>query len=1061
MKWFLFLLKRRQTTDDRPWTTEFVQLTTDDGRQITDLGSLLMFQKIIMQWSVARRQWSFLCLSFACCIMPSFSIYAQHGAEELIQLSDKLIIDGNIDSAAVLLTSAGSIYEEQKEYEDAILCYVKSARHHSYFSVREDAERLLEKAYSIIRKEEVQDPAVIAKVHLIHATHLYMGTWYDSARVELKHAFDLLRKDSVRNLVDISENYILLGKLEYFQNGNYQKSIQILLKALEMLDNRIDEYPYQFWNIYKWLGVNYSSLRDFDQSIGYLQTAVNIILTHYAPYHIYESNVLLSYGGALSYMDKDEEAIKKYKRIETILEHSDVNDPLIRSFMYSNLAMALDSDSTLDESIAYMHKAEEIWMASLDTQNVEVGTLYYNLGDSYNEAGKHRIALNYFKKTLAIEKKYLGMHNPEVAQDYRRIAWCFKNIEELDSALFYIQQSLQAIDPLFTSDKIIDNPTTVEVPLYHELYRSLSDKAEILFDYYERSSQSKYLQYALDTYVILAELLDYTNTRFDFDNSRLLLKERAYDKYRKGIKVACKLGAVTNQKKYYELAWNFAEKSKYSMLTEAFVAHQVSKFDNIPDEILERERALKEEYTREEQKLWKLQHRERDSSISYVDLQNHVFELKQNYVKFQEEIKEQYPDYFRLKYDNSVKTPSELQTHLSPSMACLMYVMMDSSIIIFTVTQDTFTVGEYAPQWLFSDSLTQYIQAVRSNQSDLKVFHSFSYKLFQDLLGTPLAYTRKVDRLILIPDGKLGYLPFDVLLTSEGNASMTYRDLPYVIRDYSLNYAYSSTLWINNMLEDIAVNTSYVGFAPSYDNVSWGDSSYEERNASEFSLAPLKGIYNEVSFAGKLFQGRTYLREQATEDRLKSLNRKPAILHLATHTLIDDVNPLQSRFILSRTDSSAEEDGYLKVFEIYNMRLDSRLAVLSACDTGIGKLYRGEGMMSLSRAFMYAGCPSILTSLWRAKDEPTRQIVQSFFEHIKEGKPKDLSLREAKLSYLSQADPLQAHPANWGTWVIIGSPQRITFQYLSQLGLIPIYILGLLVLVGILVFIRKRLSGNI
>jgi len=984
-------------------------------------------------------------------------LHAQQDAYELTLKAKTLIIEGYVDSAARNMGRAGGIYENYGIYDKAILSYVKGAKYSSYFSFGEEAEQMLENAYTILNKKEIQNPVALANVYHTHATKLYMGGWYDSARVELNRSFTPLRQDSIQNIENIAENYLLLGKLEFFQNGNYQKSIQLLRKALELLGEDKEKNPHLFWDIYKWLGVNYSSLRDFDQSISYLQASVNIIRSYYAPYHIYESNVLLSYGGTLSEMGNNAEALDKYKRIETILARSKIQDPRIRSFTYSNIAKAMDADSTLiDKSIAYTHKAEEIWLQEIDTQNVEVGTLYYNLGDSYSRRGNHQKSLNYFKKALTVEKYYLGMHNPEVAQDYRRIAWSYKNLGQLDSSLFYMQKSLQAIDPTFKSNEISKNPMTKEVLLYYELYLTLSDKADFLVDYFKITSQTTYLLHAIGTYRVLADLLDYINTRYDFDNSRLLLKKRAHNIYKKGIQAALLLGELTDQQKYYELAWIFAEKSKYSLLKEAFAAHQVSNFKNIPNELLETERNLKEEYTREEQKLWKLQHRERDSSQSPIELQNDVFELKQNYARFQEQIKTEYPDYFRLKYDISVITPTDLQEHLTPSTACLLYYVMDSSLVIFTVNQDTFSVGEYEYQWLLSDSLTIFIQAIRDNQSDLRSFYNFSYKLYQDLIKTPLSSTNGVDRIILIPDGKLGYLPFDVLLMSETNKKISYKDLPYAIQRYSLNYAYSATLWLNNVQENISVNTSYIGFAPDYDQVGQEEPGDKTNNSSVQSLPALEGIYQEVSFAGKLFSGKTYLRDQATEYRLKRIKKHPAILHLAAHTLIDDTNPLQSRFIFSRIDTTVKDDGDLKVYEIYNMRLNSKLAVLSACNTGIGKLYRGEGMMSLSRAFMYAGCPSILTSLWRAKDIPTRQIMQSFFKCIKQGKPKDVSLRDAKLAYLTHSDPLQAHPANWATWVIIGSPESISLGILSPFENTIVYLLGIIFLIIVLLSLRNK-----
>jgi CHAT domain-containing protein len=148
------------------------------------------------------------------------------------------------------------------------------------------------------------------------------------------------------------------------------------------------------------------------------------------------------------------------------------------------------------------------------------------------------------------------------------------------------------------------------------------------------------------------------------------------------------------------------------------------------------------------------------------------------------------------------------------------------------------------------------------------------------------------------------------------------------------------------------------------------------------------------------------------------------------------------------------EDARLHAYEIYNLRLGSNLAVLSACNTGYGEINRGEGIMSLSRAFMYAGCPSIVMSLWRAKDQPTTQIITRFFEKLKDEIPKDEALRQAKLNYLQKADPLKAHPANWATFVLLGNAEPVQVITSTRKW----WVAGLLffIMVTLVFYFRKR-----
>ncbi|MGB3586283.1 MAG: CHAT domain-containing protein, partial [Tunicatimonas sp.] len=142
---------------------------------------------------------------------------------------------------------------------------------------------------------------------------------------------------------------------------------------------------------------------------------------------------------------------------------------------------------------------------------------------------------------------------------------------------------------------------------------------------------------------------------------------------------------------------------------------------------------------------------------------------------------------------------------------------------------------------------------------------------------------------------------------------------------------------------------------------------------------------------------------------------------------------------------------------LYTLQLRSNLAVLSACETGTGQLARGEGIMSLGRAFKYAGCPNVAMSLWKVNDRTTQRIVQSFFEQLAEGADKDVALQQAKLSFLNKAKGPLAHPYYWASLVLIGDDLPLNDSSLPHYYAIFIG-LGLLILIGMTVLIKKRKS---
>jgi len=139
------------------------------------------------------------------------------------------------------------------------------------------------------------------------------------------------------------------------------------------------------------------------------------------------------------------------------------------------------------------------------------------------------------------------------------------------------------------------------------------------------------------------------------------------------------------------------------------------------------------------------------------------------------------------------------------------------------------------------------------------------------------------------------------------------------------------------------------------------------------------------------------------------------------------------------------------------MELNAELALLSACETGAGELARGEGIMSLGRAFKYAGCPNVAMSLWKANDKTTAQIMESFSQYLIGGMQKDEALRQAKLSYLERSDKIKSHPFFWATFVMVGNNTPLSKTSKSLGDAAPMLMVGLMVLVLLIAFILIRI----
>jgi CHAT domain-containing protein len=308
--------------------------------------------------------------------------------------------------------------------------------------------------------------------------------------------------------------------------------------------------------------------------------------------------------------------------------------------------------------------------------------------------------------------------------------------------------------------------------------------------------------------------------------------------------------------------------------------------------------------------------------------------------------------------------------------------------------------------------------------------------LYDFLLRDVLTDT-KVEHLVIIPDGRLGYLPFQVLIDNRQLEGLEdYRKLPYVINNYEVRYEYSSTLLLAEHTPK-KQRGGFLGFAPKYGDEGTGisvraaveeDILADEDGGEVMRLASLQYTQTEVEEISHLFTGQSHIGNLATEAAFKSEASKHSILHLAMHAHTSDENPMYSRLIFQQGASEGGEDGMLYAYELYNMNLQAELAVLSACETGTGKLQNGEGIMSLSRAFKYAGCPNIVMSLWQADDASTKDIMVQFYENLKKGMGKAEALRKAKTKYLSETGFNKSHPFYWATFVLAGDDESVQME---------------------------------
>jgi CHAT domain-containing protein len=317
-------------------------------------------------------------------------------------------------------------------------------------------------------------------------------------------------------------------------------------------------------------------------------------------------------------------------------------------------------------------------------------------------------------------------------------------------------------------------------------------------------------------------------------------------------------------------------------------------------------------------------------------------------------------------------TLKQVQELIDPAQTLIEYFVTDTEVLVWVVEKDKLNFQRVA---ISKNDLTKQVRALRemiSNPSDARKLNDVSGSLYRQLVQ-PLIPHITGKELIIVPHDVLHYLPFQALLGSDGR---------YLVEKYPISYLSSASLLQFVKEKRTAGRDKVLAFG----NPDLGDPD-KDLEYAEVEAQEVKAIYPESS---------VFVRKEATEQKSKALSNNHDILHFATHAQLNEDDPLSSAVLLAK---DGNEDGRLEVREIFGMALKANLVVLSGCETGLGKLSTGDELVGLTRAFIYAGTPSVVASLWKVDDSSTAYLMSSFYRNLKM-MTKVEALREAQLQLI-------------------------------------------------------------
>ncbi|MCP4442702.1 MAG: CHAT domain-containing protein [Aureispira sp.] len=967
---------------------------------------------------------------------------AMEAYEKAIAVQEKLV-PTSIDYNNTLLAIADVYYYGFEEYEEAESLYIKTKT-----------------AYSKLAKSSAM---YAQNLHNLASLYESMGK-YDKVEHLYLEALTLREDIFGKKHALYVHNLNCLGF--YYQNvRRYLDAMSMYLEAaeidLEVLGADAPSYAIDLSNL---AGLNVEMGKNEEGERLFLQ-AMNIFKEA-------EGEESENYAFTLNYLAGIYDETGRYAEAESLYKQAIAIDRVILGEEDPSYALDLNNLAALYYTTGQYKEAEPLYKEALEIFENVLGTEHYyyamgigNLAYLYEAMGDEERAKSMYLEALEISKKTLGTMDPAYALDLGNLASFYRDVEEYKKAevmylealavyekvygkrhityvgisnnmfLMYLEMKqyekalICAIEVINANSGIIVSKTIdrtwsaqlAEITEYVS-FEEMINTLDLLYDLLTIGDRREEQVIIVD---LAMKLLKSSKDDLSDDNDKLRVLSKTADWTLRSLE-------VFNPETEVAKAFDLAELSKSVLLMDASKTSKAYTFGGLPDSLVQKEQLLQQKLGELKSKLLEQYSKSEKDSLRKV-LNKLNFEHK----AFRKSLEEQFPKYTKLKYEQTKANVEAIQEELDDETAFLEYVVGDSIVYVFYLDKKhlKLTALPIAKVELdkrigkFHFTLSNYNAILNDSQSAYQKYTKNAYWFYEELVKPVLLEGTAIKHLVIVTDDKLGHLPFETFLMNPAPENeLNYSKLSYLLQEYQISYNYSVALWKESKDHNqTQINGNILGVVANYEYAVEEDKLMHrapmDKQIRDF-LAPLPAARKEVEELAKNFEGNFVFDSLATERFFKEEAGNYGIIHVAMHGLLNNENGALSSLAFTE-DGDSIDNNFLQAYEISKMDLNAALVVLSACETGYGKFETGNGIASLARAFMYAGVPSMIVSLWQVNDQATSKIMQRLYQNLATGVNKAEALRQAKLNYLKNAKGVAGHPAFWSPFVQIGDSRPI------------------------------------
>ncbi len=887
---------------------------------------------------------------------------------------------------------------------------------------------------------------------------------FDSAVYFLKKSLSIFENTPLNKNHEIVKVYNNLGN-SYAALWAYTNAIFYYEKAIQLNKEKIGdlvELSYACSN----LGLFYNAFENHLQSEHWFSQAFQWMQKSSID-PIRRAMILQNYGACLANRYEFQEALSIYFQALEIVtpyeeDHGDIYTQLLLNIAtaYSNLDLPSKAEPYKAMADAFFIKNKEKWPneynawrlweairlrqngnseASLEIlQDVEI---YYSKihTDKFFEVEEQKaISLNNLKQYAESRKYYdqLLIHfkelfpdsHPQIIYLLNDLGSLFVKEKQYDSANYYFQlakKNNQLPSTEIHSNQLYASKIEWIVSNYYLLKIDL-------FKFDEGKLSLQHLQQSEGLIYSTLSVMESKRIEFRNDQDITNLYRMTRDFFDEAMHYYFILYQYTGNKQYIDKAFLISEKSKYQTLQNAMKLDRVSAFAGVTNKLMQEEQKLAGQVAQLEYQYSQELAKQEEPLPELV--QEYVTQWHSNSSRLNQlvdSIKNNLPNYYNLKFNRSTTEVDEIQTDFlskEKDMAWVSYYVGYTDCYAIVITHNNKYFLKLDP----SEKITRQLKSFNNYVShhineELQQTSSALYMgLFQKIDSCLKIQNKKIKKVVVIPDGALNYLNFE-LLGKPKNKSWH-----YALYDYQFSYGYSSTLLFNEFSDQPKWKPgtlSMIGFAPEFVKSSSMQSGEMIRDANEkpgydfFDFSPLEKNQEEVSHVAQILKQKKinstlYLGSKADESSFKKADLNSFnIIHLATHGFVSEHQQNIAGIAFAKNENS-NDDGILYMDEIFNLKNRANLVCLSACETGSGVLQQGEGLVGLTRAFIYSGAQNLVVSLWKVQDESTAALMTNFYSSLVKNQSVSESLQHAKIAMIKKNPTI--HPYYWSAFIHVG-----------------------------------------